>query len=148
MAVEYVLADTSVISHLTKVSPQSKAYNDMIGDRWLAVSFQTRPELLAADFGEARRQRIEDLLAVSLKLPHSEATDVQYSKIIPMRKELKRIRRPGGDAGEGDMWIIASALEHGLPLISHDEGQVDLGRAMGVKVLTNLPDLRNTNPIL
>jgi len=120
MAEDYILADTSVISHLTKASAHSKAYSDMMGHRRLAVSFQTRPELLAAGFGAARQRRVDDLLAVTLKLPQSEATDIWYSRMIPARKELKRAGRPGGDAGDGDMWVIASALEHQLPMLSHD----------------------------
>ena len=46
------------------------------------------------------------------------------------------------------MWIIASALEHDLPLLSHDRQQVALGRVAGLDVLTNLPGLRDHNPAL
>ena len=148
MAEEYIVADTTVVSHLTKASKHSEAYQRIIGSRRLAVSFQTRPELLAADFGKARLRRLSDLLAVTLILPNSEATDVWYSRVVPMRKDLKRLGRRGGDAGEADIWIIASALEHALPLASHDVGQVDLGRAMGLKVVTNLEGLRDDNPVL
>ena len=146
MAEEYLVADTSVLSHLTKTSEHAGAYQKMLGERWWAVSFQTKPELLAWNIGLARRQRVNDLLAATRLLPNSEATGVWYSRVVPVRKELKRSGRPGGDAGEADIWIIASAMEHRLPLVSHDTQQVHLGRAMGLRVLTNLEGLREDNP--
>ncbi len=146
MAERYYVADTSVISRLTKSSEHAEAYNEILGDGRLAVSFQTIAELQAASWGSRRQQRVDDLLAVTLKLPNSEATGVWYSRAIKFRIDLKRRGRLGQDAGEGDMWIIASALEWRFPLLSHDEGQIGLGRAMGAKVLTDLPGFRNDNP--
>ena len=146
MATQYVLVDTTVISHLTKASKNSEMYNGMLRDWRMAASFQTPPELKGANFGSRRQQRLEDLLAVTLKLPHSEATDVWYARVAEKRKELRRRQFSGSDASDADMWIISNALEHRLPLLSHDEQQVSLGRAMGLRVLTNLPGLGDQNP--
>jgi predicted nucleic acid-binding protein len=120
----------------------------MIGERWLAISFQTEAELQGFPFKEARRKRLDDLLAAALKLPHSEATSVWYSRVVQRRAELRRSGGSGGSAQDADAWIISSALEHNLAMLSHDQEQVHLGRAMGLKVLTNLPGLRETNPKL
>lgn len=146
MAGKYYVADTTVISRLTKSSEHGKAYNDILGDERLAVSFQTVAELQAASWGPRRQQRVDDLLAVTLKLPNSEATGVWYARAIKVRKDLKMRGRSGQDAGDADMWIVASALEWRYPLLSHDEGQVGLSRAMGAKVFTDLPGLRDGNP--
>ncbi len=143
---EYVVADTTLISHLTKVSKHSQAYQEMLGDRRLATSFQTPPELLGGNFGPARQKRVDDLLAATLSLPHAESTDVWYARVAAKRKELKKRAQPGGDASDADVWIISSALEHRLPLMSHDSQQVLLGRAMGLRVLTNVDRLRDDNP--
>jgi predicted nucleic acid-binding protein len=145
---EYLLCDTNVVQYLTRNSPQSVAYQGLIGERRLAISFQTEAELLGFPYKEARRRRLEDLLAAMLKLPHSEATSVWYGRVVEARKNLRTSHRPGEGASEADVWIIASALEHQLPLLTHDEHQVHLGRAMGLRVLTNLPDLREANPHL
>ena len=51
MAGKYYVADTTVISRLTKSSEHGKAYNDILGDERLAVSFQTVAELQAASWG-------------------------------------------------------------------------------------------------
>lgn len=146
--VDYCAADTSVVSRLTKVSENSVAYQAMLGERKLAVSFQVRAELLSAGYGPARMKRLNDLLAAMLVLPHAESTDVWYSRTVERRRELKKMGQPGGDASDADAWIISSSLEHGIPLLSHDGQQVNLGRAIGGHILTNLPDLRDSNPPL
>ena len=145
---EYLLCDTSVIYRLTKVSPDSVAYQAMIGDHRLAMSFQTDAELHGFPFKEARRKRLDDLVAATLKLLHSEATGIWYSRVIQMRTTLRKSGHPGGSAHDADVWIISSALEHDLAMLSHDQEQVHLGRAMGLSVLTNLPGLRGANPKL
>jgi hypothetical protein len=63
-----------------------------------------------------------------------------------MRKELRSLK--GFNASDADIWIISSALEHRLPLITDDRSMVILARAMGVQVLTNQPDLKDDNPAL
>lgn len=143
---DYYAADTSVVSMLTRASEHLMAYQEMIGERKLAVSFQVRAELLSAGFGPNRRKRLDDLLAAMLVLPHAESTDVWYSRTIERRRELKKMGQPGCDAGEADAWIISSSLEHSIPLLSHDVQQVNLGRAIGARIITNLPTLRDSNP--
>ena len=112
------------------------------------MSFQTRAELLSFPdrYGPARRQRLDDLLNVILLLPHSEATNVCYARVVERRRELRKLQQPGADASDADAWIISGALEHKLFLVSHDAQQVCLGRAMGLRVLTNLDGLREGNP--
>jgi len=143
---KYIVADTSVVSHLTTVSENCTAYQGLLGNLRLAVSFQTPAELLSAGFGAARQQRLQDLLNVILVLPHSEATNVCYARVVERRRDLRKAQQPGADAADADAWIIGSALEHKLSLMSHDAHQVCLGRAMGLRVLTNLSGLRDGNP--
>ncbi len=83
-----------------------------------------------------------------MELPNSEATGVWYSRTAERRKELRKQQRPGSDASDADVWIVSNALEYGLPLLSHDAQQVCLGRAMGLRVLTDLEDLKEDNPAL
>ena len=145
---EYILADTAVLSLLTKASDACEAYQALIGERRLAVSFQTEAELLSANFSEKRQQRVNDLLAVTLKLPHSESTNVWYARVAEVRKTLKRSSLPGSDASDADMWIISSALEYGFPLASQDTQQVHLARATQLMTVTYLQGLRDDNPVL
>lgn len=145
---EYIVADTTVVIHLSRVSEDSQAYQEMMGERWLAVSFQTPPELWDGPVGESRRQRLRDYIAATLVLPNTEATGVWYSRVAERRKELRKMQQPGSDASDADVWIISTALEHRMPLLSHDKQQVQLGRAVGLRVLTNIPELRDDNPTL
>ncbi len=142
------MADTTVVSHLTNVSEHSRAYNKMLGKRRLAVSFQTTAELLGAGFGRARQRRLRDLLAVTLRLPQGPSTDRWYARVVEKRAELIKRGELGRAASDADAWIISSALEYGLSLLSHDRNQVALGRAIDLAVVTNLPDLREENPEL
>lgn len=145
---EYLVADTTVVSRLTSASEHSRAYNDILGNRRLAVSFQTRAELLGASFAKARKKRLKALLAVTLRLPQEESTDPWYDRVTEKRRELRKRQQLGSDASDADAWIISSALEYRFPLLSHDRQQVALGRAVGLKVWTNLEELRDDNPDL
>lgn len=145
---DYALADTSVLSRLTKRSPDADAYNAWRGNRRLAVNDHIIGELLAADFQGTTKQRLDDLLAACVKIPMSGATHVCYAKVAGVRAVLKTTHVEGQGAGDNDVWIIAAALEHGIPLFSHDRHQVGLGRLAGVKVITNISDLSHMNPKL
>ena len=148
MADDYVLADSGVVSRLTSVTEHAKAYQGWLGERRVAINFQTEAELRSWKYAEERMQRLLDLIGMLLKLPQSEATIVRYVEVADRRREFQRMNHAAGNAGDGDVWIISSALEYELVLFSHDGSVVHLGRAMGPQVFTNLPDLRGGNPRL
>ncbi len=143
---ERILLDTTALAHLTKASRHSGAYNRIIGHKRIVLSFQSRPELLGANYAPSRQKRLDALLAVVITAPHSAATDVWYARVVAVRKQLKAQSRMGGDAGDADAWIIASALEHSVPLMSHDRQQVELARACDCPTYTDLDELRAGNP--
>ena len=145
---KFILVDTSVISRLTKKSRDATAYNSWRGNAKLAVNDQVRGELLSAGYTGQRLRRLRDLLDACLKLPTSESTHVAYARVATIRAELRRLHHPGEGAQDNDVWIVASAMEYEVPLFSHDAQQVQLGRLAGVKVMTNLNDLRDMNPDL
>lgn len=145
---DFVLTDTSVISRLTRQSPDAITYSSWLGTKRLAVNFQVQAELLAANFGPRRKQRLDDLLAVSLKLPMNESTHVMYARVQALRGELRKRRHEAAEIGEADLWVISSALEYEIPLFSHDRKQVQFARLASVVCLTNIHDLRDANPRL
>jgi predicted nucleic acid-binding protein len=146
LADEYILADSGVISRLTSRSEHARAYHDWIGNRRVAINFQTEAELLSWKYVEERMVRLRDLIGTLLKLPQSEATIRRYAEVANRRKEFQKIHHAAGNVGDGDVWIISSALEHGLVLMCHDGSAVQLARAMSLQVYTNLPELRMGNP--
>jgi predicted nucleic acid-binding protein len=113
--------------------------------RHAAISFQVDAELLSAGYAPSRQLRLDALRRSLVYLPHSNATSGWYARVANARKALKARRRPGGDAGDADVWIIASALEHRLVLVSHDRQQIMLARDVGQAVLTVVTDLRSLN---
>lgn len=143
---DFVIADTGVLSFLIRDYARRPAYQSFLGRRTLAISFQTVAEVLAAQLGPARRVSLEAALRWSAVLPHAHETSECYALVSNARQQLRRGRQVGSDAGDADMWIIASALQYALPLMSHDRQQVMLGRAMGVRVFTTLPELAHGNP--
>ncbi len=143
---DYAFADTSVLSHLTRSSEHSLAYNGWIGNRLLAINDQVQAELLGTNYTGGRKQRLDDLASACVKLEMNESTHVCYAKAAAMRAELKKTQHEGRDAGDADMWIISSALEYEIPLFSHDRQQVQLARMLGVQVVTNITDLKEGNP--
>ena len=137
--------DSGALSRLTS-RDHGPAYQAALGDKRIAISFQVKPELLAFPMGDSRRDRLNILVAASLELPHTEATNVWYARVAGKRADLQKVHHDGGNAGDGDVWIISSALEHRLPFMSHDGPCVELARAMGLPVFTDLPDLSAGNP--
>lgn len=135
----YVAVDTSLLAHLTKVSPHSSSYWRLIGERRLAISFQVEAELLGAEYVGRRAARLAALLRLAaLRLPHGDATTIEYARVIRERRRLKTRRRAGGDAGDADVWIISSAIEYDLPFFSHDSQLIRLAQAVGLPVFTAL----------
>jgi predicted nucleic acid-binding protein len=138
---------TTIFAHLTKTSRHTARYRQLLDGKLILLSFQVHAELLCADYSPARTARLMILQSNALKSPHTELTSVYYADVARFRKALKRARQHGGDASDADVWIIASALEHHAPLVSHDIHQVELGRAAGLPVFTQLADLRVANPV-
>jgi predicted nucleic acid-binding protein len=147
---EYVLADTSAVLRLTKVSADSRLYGEFLAQRRLATNFQIEAEVrnAPANVGLLRQQRCEELLAACLHLPNSEATGIWYGRVAQQRAALRKLNSLGQGAGDGDMWIVSSALEFGLPMMSHDAGQILLARSLLVPVFTALDGYKADNPSL
>ena len=110
------------------------------------LSFQSRAELLNAGYSKTRQKQLDIYLSACVTAPHSQSTDVHYARVVAVRRQLKSQSQVGGDAGDADAWIISSALEHAIPLATHDRQQVLLARACGLPTYTDMPDLRAQNP--
>jgi predicted nucleic acid-binding protein len=143
---EFAVVDTSILAFLTKWGRYSDTYSDLLAPYNLAISFQTRAELLAAGYSPPRQRRLDDLLSRSVILPHSDDTSEWYARAIIARRRLRSARRLGSDASDGDVWVMSSSGEYETPLISHDRHQVSLARAIDIPTFTALPALHAGNP--
>lgn len=94
--------------------------------RILVLSFQTVAELrygaLHAGWGDRRRAALEERLAQARVVPSDDSLATTYAEL---RQACVRAGHAlGAKAHTGDAWIAATAVRHGLPLVSDDTGFV------------------------
>ena len=128
-----VVADTDVLSFTFKKDSRAELYRPHIDDKLVGVSFMTIAELdrwaLHHDWGARRRRSLEVFLQDflfsfcdrSLCLKWAEATD--------------SARRNGRPIETADAWVAATALLHGIPLVTHNRSHY-----LGVDGLTLLSE--------
>lgn len=115
-----LLVDTDVVSYWLVRAPQAKAFQDLVDDRELAVSFATYGELLA--YGHKSRwgrQRIDELrstLRTFVVLPYS-------AQVVELWAEMHA--KLGGHlhkGGTNDLWTAACALtvRPQLPIVTNN----------------------------
>ena len=122
---EVILCDTTFVS-LQEVSgskPQTTAHwpRDVltrIDSAILAVSVFTLAEIragrIAADWGQRRSERQERLLAAFVTVPLDEDILNEYAALHAWSSR-------GHKTPHNDMWIAATAIARGFPLVSCDE---------------------------
>jgi predicted nucleic acid-binding protein len=135
-SIEFVVADTNVLSYLTKASRHSAQYLALIGTKTIVVPFVARVELDGFEWKKPRRDRLDSLLAACILVEQSSATGTWFNLAAVKRRELNLISA----VGDNDLWIIATAGEHSAPLLTHDRAQATVARSLGITVLTALED--------
>jgi tRNA(fMet)-specific endonuclease VapC len=133
-----VLLDTSIESlfHPRKTDRSLRAiYAPDISDRATAISFQTVAELyLWADrhhWGERLRGELEELIAGFSVVPPDAALIRTWATVMDLAA------RAGRRLDAQDGWIVATAVRHKLPLVTHDRDMLGLP-IPGLNVITHL----------
>lgn len=111
------LLDTNAITAWVKKDPHFIYQLQVLAPADLAISVLTEHELLygiACNPQFKLRPVLERLLAVLVKLPLDSA---MVARAAQVRAEL---RRRGLPIGPYDLLIAATALEHGLTLVTHN----------------------------
>lgn len=117
-----VLIDTSVASIVhrrpTGAAVRSQYERHMVGqDLW--VSFQTAAELWLLpernNWGPDRRTRLEAYLQRFTVLPYDEELGRAWARV------MDQSIRAGRRLESADAWIVATAVEYGVPLLTHDQ---------------------------
>ena len=110
-----VVVDTSVVSYLFKEHSLAAFYREHLLDRYLAVSFMTVAELYRWPFergwGEPRLAALRRYLENFVVLPHDEGLSWEWARIVS---------RKGRPISQADGWIAATAICHGVPLVTHN----------------------------
>jgi tRNA(fMet)-specific endonuclease VapC len=112
------LVDTDVVSFLFKGHSSAYLYLPDLKDRALVISFMTLAELdrwvVQSGWGAARLQRFRAYLEPYTVLPSSRELCQKWAEVTLAAESVGR-RIECADA-----WVAATALLHGLPLITHN----------------------------
>ena len=110
---DFVMVDANVLIYFASRSLWSSEYERLRAGRRIAISFQVRAELggypESKGWGTPRQEALELLLRQCVQVPHTDASNTWYARVNEKRHELRN------NAGDGDVWVIAQALEHNVP---------------------------------
>jgi predicted nucleic acid-binding protein len=118
-----VLLDTDVFSFFFKQDTRAALYADDVRNRRLCLSFMTVAELkyweVHRNWGASKRAKLAQVLRHYIVLPYDESMADCWAKI---RSDSQSAAR---EILCGDCWIAASAIRHGIPLLSHNKRHFD-----------------------
>jgi len=115
-----LLLDTDVVSFLLKGDSRAANYLPILTGNRLALSFMTVAELFqwaaVRKWGTRRVAALERTLATYLIVPADVETCRVWGTVRASRAAAWHPISPQ------DAWIAATALRHGLPLVTHNAG--------------------------
>lgn len=128
-----VVLDTDVLSFFAKRDTRASLYaSDVVGRR-LCTCFQTIAELrlwaLIRRWGPVRRAALDRLLDRLVVLRYDAILAQHWAEVTAHRRRL------GRPIECGDAWIAATAIRHGIPLVSHNSK--DYAGIPGLTVITH-----------
>ena len=127
------LLDTNIVSYVMKAHPLAAAYQPHLTGHVLEVSFQTVAELLEgaalAGWGPAKLATLTSTLQSLLVLHSDQAVCERWAEV--------RAARRAQPIGVADAWIAATALAHGIELVTHNP--TDFQGIPGLLVITEAP---------
>jgi tRNA(fMet)-specific endonuclease VapC len=117
--VKYVVVDTDVFSRLYR-GLDVEQYRQMLADSVPVLSFASVAELhygaAAANWGERRRQGLEEAIRRYLIAPYNEEIAKLWGTL---KYQAVRAGHPLGAAQQtNDLWVCTTAVYHGAPLLT------------------------------
>jgi tRNA(fMet)-specific endonuclease VapC len=115
-----IVVDTDVLSYIFKGDTRSSLYHLHVTGKLALISFMTLAELRQwsrfRNWGHARQQRLEDFLRDYVVVHSDDHLCTKWAEVT--RSSI----RSGHPIDSADAWIAATALLHGVPLVTHNRG--------------------------
>jgi predicted nucleic acid-binding protein len=115
---EAVLLDTDVFSLFFRRDTRSLLYDPDVRGKVRCLSFASVAELrfgaIVAGWQDRRRQQLEEAIARTVILHGDDLTVQHWAQTKAARQ------RSGRPIGSEDCWVAATALRHGLVLLTHN----------------------------
>lgn len=109
------LVDTNVVSYLLKQDTRAELYRKHLEGCRLYVSFMTIAEIyhwtLERQWSRSRTEAVRRRLSAYRTLTYDDAMAWKWAEIMAIK---------GHPIAPGDAWIAASALRHGMALVTHN----------------------------
>ncbi|QTA79834.1 PIN domain-containing protein [Desulfonema limicola] len=128
------MLDTNIVSFIFKGDTRINDYKPYLKDQRLAISFMTVAELfqwaMVRKWGSRRIKKMETAMKSYLVLPF----DIEVCRLWgEVRAECQSAGRP---ISPQDAWIGATALQHDLPLVTHNPS--DFEAVEDLEIITTL----------
>jgi tRNA(fMet)-specific endonuclease VapC len=115
-----VLVDTDVFSFLFKGDTRGSLYLPHLSGNTLNLAFATVAELyrwtVMHGWGKARIDDLNMAIGRCAVVSWDDATAWHWARVMSIK---------GRPITEGDAWVAAVALRHGLPLVTHNRKHFD-----------------------
>jgi tRNA(fMet)-specific endonuclease VapC len=114
-----IVLDTNIISYQFKEDSRFDRYQAYLFDKHWCVSFQTRAEIerwiVARSWGTSKQTEFFEFYAQFIEIPHSLELSKQWARA------MHQTSTNGYSMPPDDAWIAATALELGIPLVTHNK---------------------------
>jgi tRNA(fMet)-specific endonuclease VapC len=115
---ESALVDTDVFSFWLKGDTRGLPYASDAQGKTLFFSFMSVAEVkrwaLSRAWGADKRYQLSAAIATYVVLPYDDALAEAWAEIANHRSKI------GRPLDTGDCWIAATAVRHGMPLMTHN----------------------------
>lgn len=132
--------DTSVFRRLVYADSDDADYAPLTRGATLALSYFVDAEVDAVRWQRGGEQSASDALrAACVMLPNPNALTKQH--FIRAKHAQDALGFTRAERNQTDLWIIAQTAEYGLHLIAHDRRMARIAAAIGVPVVSLLPNI-------
>jgi len=113
-----MLLDTNIVGYFFRDDSRARPYERHLTSQTRYIAFVTLGELyqwlFLRPFSEANKQRLLEHIAQHVVVPYDDRLAWRWAELTA------RCRRTGQTMSAEDSWIAATALRHGLPLVTHN----------------------------